>query len=78
MLKKFPLGKINVTKNALFFLRKFQLITVLIGNSPSSLGTRLISLKLCVGVFIFDSVSFLLKFTFLFNKKHRFFDFKSS
>ena len=32
--------------------------------------TRFVSLKLCVGLSIFDSVSFLLKFSFLFNKKH--------
>ena len=34
-----------------------------------------ISLKVCVGFSIFDSVSFLLKFIFLFNKKHELFDF---
>ena len=36
-----------------------------------------IFLKLCVGFYIFDSVSFLLKFTFLFNKKHGVFEFKT-
>ena len=37
-----------------------------------------ISLKLCVGFSIFNSVSFLLNFIFLFKKKHGLFDFKTS
>ena len=48
MLKKFPLDKINGTKNALFFFfRELQLITVLflICDSYMKCGTRLISLK---------------------------------
>ena len=38
MLKKFPSDKINVTKNAPFFFRELQLITVLhlIRNSYAS------------------------------------------
>ena len=62
-----------------FFFRELQLITVLIliCNFYSSLSTKFISLKLCVGFSIFYSVSFLLKFIFLFNKKHGLFDFKN-
>ena len=55
-----------------FFFCELQLITVvlLIHNSYTSWSTWFISLKLCVGYFTFDSVSFLLNFIFLFNKKH--------
>ena len=62
-----------------FFFRELQLITVsiLIRNFYSSLSTKFISLKLCVEFSIFYSVSFLLKFIFLFNKKHGLFDFKN-
>ena len=35
-----------------------------------SWGTRNISLIVCGGISIFGSVSFLLKFTYFFNKKH--------
>ena len=63
-----------------FFFRKLQLNTVviLIRSSHTSWSTRLISLKLCVRFSIFDYVSFLLKFMFLFYKKDRLFDFKTS
>ena len=62
-----------------FFFHKLQLITVLllICDSYMSWSTRLASLKLCVGFSIFDSVSFLLKFIFLFGKMHGFFDFQN-
>ena len=43
-----------------------------------SWSTKFIFLELCVGFSIFDSVVFLLKFIFLFNKKHGLFDFKTS
>ena len=43
-----------------------------------SWSTRFVSLKLCVGISIFDSVSFLLKFIFLFSKMHGLFEFKTS
>ena len=78
--KKFSLDKINGTKNSLFLFRELQLITVLllICDSYMSWSTRFVSLKLCMGFSIFDSVSFLLKFIFLFNKMHRLFDFKTS
>ena len=43
-----------------FFFRELQLITVLLLNCDSYMGwsTRFVSLKLCVGLFIFGSVSF--------------------
>ena len=63
-----------------FFFRELQIITalLLIYNSYMSWNTRFVSLKLCVGFSIFDSLSFLLKFIFLFNKMHELFDFKTS
>ena len=72
MLKKFPLWKF------LFFFHELQLIVVLllIRSSYTSWSTRAISLKLCVGFSIFDSVSFLLNVIFLLNKKHTLFDLK--
>ena len=64
MLKEFSLDKINVTKNALFFLSQapahhsFSLVCNFYMNWS-------------------DFVSFLLKFSFLFNKKYGLFDFKT-
>ena len=82
MLKKIPLDKINGTKNDFFFLLQSPTHTVLrfilICDSYMSWSIRLISLKSCVGPSIFDSVSFFLKFIFLFNKIHELFDFKMS
>ena len=80
ILQKSPSEKINVTKNPLFFFRELQLITILllIRNSYTSRSTWFISLKQCVGFSITESVLFLLKFTFLFNKKHGLFDFETS
>ena len=74
------LDKMNITKNAFFFSRELQLITVLdlISGSYMSWSTRFVSLKDYMGFFILHSVSFLLKFTFLFNIKHELFDFKTS
>ena len=43
-----------------------------------SWSTKFDSLKLCVGFSILDFASFLLKFIFLFNKKHGLFGFKIS
>ena len=62
-----------------FFFPEPQLIRVLllIHNSYTGWSTRFISLKVREGFFIFDSVLFLLKFIFLFNKKHGLFDFKA-
>ena len=80
MLKKIPSDKINGTKMPSFFFRKLQFITdlLLICDSYMSWSTRFVSLKLCVGFSIFDSVSFLLKFIFLFNKMHGLLNFKTS
>ena len=50
----------------------------LIRHSYMSWSTRFIPLKLCVEFSIFDSVSFLLRFRFSFNKKHGIFFFKTS
>ena len=49
-----------------FVFRELQLFTVLllICDSYMSWSTRFVSLKLCVGSFIFDSVSFLLSLYF--------------
>ena len=78
MFEKFPSDKINVTKNALFFL--LQAPTYHSFTFTSQLLYKLnhmvhVSKTVCG---IFDSVSFLLKFIFLFNKKHGLFDFKTS
>ena len=51
--------------------RELQLMTIL-------LLIRNSSLKLSVGFSIFDSLSILLKFIFLFNKKNGLFEFKTS
>ena len=63
-----------------FIFRELQLMTILllICNSFMVWSTRLVSLKLCMGFSLIDSVSFLLNFIFLFNKMHGFFDFKTS
>ena len=57
-----------------FFFRVLQLITglLLIYNFYTSWSKWFISLKLCVGFSIFDSVSFTLNFKFLLNKKRPF------
>ena len=64
VLKKFPLDKISSTKNTLSFFREVQRITVLllISNSYMSWSARFVTLKLCAGFSITDSVPFLLKF----------------
>ena len=67
MLKKFSSDKVNVTKNALFFL------SLLI----SAEAKVHLSKSVC-GIFLFDSVSLLLKFIFCSTKKHGLFDFKTS
>ena len=63
-----------------FFFHEFQLIAVLllIRNIYMSWSLRFVPLKECVGFSNFDSLSFLLKFMFLFNKKHGVFDFETS
>ena len=68
-----------VQKMHSFFFHELQLIKVLIliCDFYMSWSTRFVSVKLCVGFSIFDSVSFLLKFVFLFNKMHGLLDFKT-
>ena len=81
MLKKFLLDKINVARNALFFLSWAAIhrsFTFIIYDSCMSWGTKFVSLNLCVGFPIFDSVFFLLKPILLFNKMQGLFDFKTS
>ena len=81
MLKKFLLDKINVKRNALFFLSwaaTHRSFTFIIYDSCMSWGTKFVSLNLCVGFPIFDSVFFLLKPILLFNKMQGLFDFKTS
>ena len=75
MLKKFPPYETNVTKKCSLFSfansSQFFLFTVLI-RAEAGLS------KTCMGFYILDSVSLLLKFIFLFNKKDGLFDFKMS
>ena len=77
-LKKFPLHKKNGTKIPSFFFCEFQLVTVLLlfYDLYMSWSTSFVSLKLCLGFSILDSVSFLLKFIILLKKMHGLFDFK--
>ena len=63
-----------VQKISSFFFHELQLIIVLLVICDSY---ELKHKKLCVGFSIFDSVSFLLKFIFLFNNMHGIFDFKT-
>ena len=72
MLKKFPSDKINVTKNAPFFLLRAPT------HHSFTFNLRYTSLYNCVWDFpFFDFALFLLKFLLLFNKMHRLFDFKT-
>ena len=66
---KFFSGK-TIQKMSSYFFRELQLVTVflLIRGSYMSWNTRFVSLNLCLGFSIFDSVLFLIKFIFLFNK----------
>ena len=59
-------------KMSSFFFHELQFIAILflIRDSYMSWSTRFVSLKLCVGFSIFNSVSFLLKFLFFFKKMH--------
>ena len=62
--------KIDDTKNAVFFLLQAPTHHSFTFNCDSymSWSTRFVSLKPCVGFSIFDFISFLLKFIFLFKK----------
>ena len=70
----------EMLKKSLFFICNLQLITVLllICDSYISWSIRFVSPKMYMGFSIFDSVSFLLEFIFLSNKKLGLFDFKMS
>ena len=63
-----------------FFFHELRLITalLLICDSSMNWSTRFTSLKLCVEFSIFDSVSFLTNFIFVFNEMYELFDFKTS
>ena len=78
MLKKLPLAKINGTKNALFFLSRAQTHHSFTFNLRFLYEVKHKVRLSFVGFSIFDSVLFLLKFRFLFNKMHGHFDFKTS
>ena len=80
MLRKFPLDKIKGTKNALFFLSGPPTYHSFIFHLRFlyELKLRFVSLKLRVRFSIFDSILFLLKFLFFFNKMHGLFHFKTS
>ena len=71
MLKKLSSDKINVTKNALFFLSHAPIHHSFTFNSRFlyELKHKFIFLKLCMGFSIFDSFLFLLKFWFFFQQK---------
>ena len=75
---KIVLGTISILeKMHPFFSWELQVITVLylIWDSYMSWSRILVSPKVHGEFSIFNSISFLLKFTFLFNKQHRLFDF---
>ena len=59
-LKNFFQTKKKLRKMHSFFFREHQLIAVLLSirDSYASWITRFVSLKVCVGFFIFDSASF--------------------
>ena len=77
-LKTFPSDKIIVTKNALC-LRALTHHSFTFNLRFSYELKRKVRLsKVYVGFSVFNSVSFLLKFIFLFNKNHGLFDFKTS
>ena len=73
ILKKFPSSKINGTKNALFFFPQAPT-----HHSFTFNWQFLYKLKHMVHLSTFHSVSFLLNFKFVLNKKHGPFDFKTS
>ena len=80
MSKKFPPDKINFTKNVLFILSRATTHQSFTFNSRflHELKNKIHFSKMCVGFYIFNSVSFLSKFIVLFNKKHGLFEFKTS
>ena len=81
IFKKNSFGQNQRNKKCpLFFFHELQLITtlLLIRDFYMSWNARFLYLKLCGGFFIFNFVSFLLKFIFSFMKMHGLFDLKTS
>ena len=81
MLQKFLLDKIYGTKNALIFVSRDPTHRSFTFNLRVFYEWKQkVRLSKTVGIMfsIFDSVSSLLNFTFLFNKKHEIFHFKTS
>ena len=78
--KKNSLDKTNITQNALFLPSRAPTHQSFTFNSRFlyELKCKAHLSKIGVGFSIFDSVSFLVKFVFLFNKDHVLFDFKTS
>ena len=73
MLKNICFGQNKRNKKCLLFSfasSNSSQFFFLICDSYMSWSTRFVSLKLCAGFSIFDSVLFLLKFIFLFNEMH--------
>ena len=62
-----------------FLFSELQLCTVLllICDSYMNWSTKFVSLKVCKWFSIFDFISFLLKFIFLFYKMHGLFEFET-
>ena len=79
-VKKISFGQNNWCKKCPFFFGELQLIALLllICDSYMRWSTRFFSLKLRVGHSIFDSILFLIKFMFLFNKMNELFDSRTS
>ena len=80
MLKNTPSDKINGRKNAFFFLSRapnHHSFTLVLGFLYE-LKHKVHLSKTMFGISIFNSVPFLLKFIFLFDKMHELLDFKSS
>ena len=80
MLKKFPSDKINGTKNALCFISRATTRHTFTFNLRflNEMKHKVRLSKTECEIFHFGSVSFLLKFIFLFNKMHGLFGFKTS
>ena len=80
ILKRFSSDKINATKNVLFFLSRaltHHSFTFNLQVLYDLILKFLNCLKLSGRFSTLDSVSFILKFIFLFNKMHGLFDFKT-
>ena len=80
ILKMFPSDRINVTKNAHFFLSAAWTHHSFTFNSEILCKLKckpFVSKSVCP-ISIFDPVLFLSKIIFLFDKKHGFFDIKTS